>query len=252
MAYLAKNNAYSTLAGSLTNVATSLTVQTGHGDRFPAVTSPNYTMVTLEDASGNREIVKVTARTAASDLMTIVRAQENTAARSWAAGDIVELRFTAGVMESVINATDMHTADTADAHAASAISNAPTGNLTATTVQGALNELQSDIDARATAAALTAHITDATDVHAASAITNTPSGNLLATTVQGAIDELQSDIDTRVTPAGSVSSLANAGGWNVTPSGTKLFFSYNGVNKGSLDSSGNFIVTGNITAYGTA
>ena len=41
-----------------------------------------------------------------------------------------------------------HLADTADAHDASAISNVPSGNLAATDVQSALNELQSDIDGR--------------------------------------------------------------------------------------------------------
>jgi hypothetical protein len=51
---------------------------------------------------------------------------------------------------------------------------------------------------------------------------------------------------------GTSGSISNAGGWSVTPSGTKLFFNYNGTNVGSLDSSGNFIVTGNVTAYGTA
>jgi hypothetical protein len=51
--------------------------------------------------------------------------------------------------------------------------------------------------------------------------------------------------------AGASNNITNAGGWSVTPSGTKLFFSYAGVNKGSLDSSGNFIVTGNVTAFGT-
>lgn len=50
---------------------------------------------------------------------------------------------------------------------------------------------------------------------------------------------------------GSSGSVANSGGWSVTPSGTKLYFNYNGTNVGSLDSSGNFIVTGNVTAYGT-
>lgn len=39
-----------------------------------------------------------------------------------------------------------HIADTADAHAASAITNTPTGNLAATTVQAALNELQDELD----------------------------------------------------------------------------------------------------------
>jgi hypothetical protein len=47
--------------------------------------------------------------------------------------------------------------------------------------------------------------------------------------------------------AGSVSS----GSWTITISGTKILFAYAGVNKGSLDSSGNFIVTGNVTAFGT-
>ena len=39
--------------------------------------------------------------------------------------------------------------------------------------------------------------------------------------------------------------------WTVQESGGKLYFQYGGVNKGSLDSSGNFVVTGNVTAYGT-
>jgi hypothetical protein len=42
-----------------------------------------------------------------------------------------------------------HLADAVDAHDASAISSVPSGNLAATDVQGALNELQSDLDARA-------------------------------------------------------------------------------------------------------
>lgn len=50
---------------------------------------------------------------------------------------------------------------------------------------------------------------------------------------------------------GSSGSIAVSGGWSVTPSGTKIYFAYNGVNKASLDSSGNLICVGNITAYGT-
>lgn len=44
-----------------------------------------------------------------------------------------------------------HLADAVDAHDASAISNIPAGNLAATDVQGALDELQSDVDTRALA-----------------------------------------------------------------------------------------------------
>jgi hypothetical protein len=50
---------------------------------------------------------------------------------------------------------------------------------------------------------------------------------------------------------GSSGSIANAGGWSVTPSGTTLFFNYNGTNVAKLDSSGNLTTKANITAYGT-
>ena len=56
---------------------------------------------------------------------------------------------------------------------------------------------------------------------------------------------------TNATNATNSTNITNSGGWSVTPSGTKLYFNYNGTNVGSLDSSGNFIVTGNVTAYGT-
>jgi len=57
---------------------------------------------------------------------------------------------------------------------------------------------------------------------------------------------------TNLSIAGSAGSIANTGGWSVNPSGTKLYFNYNGTNVGSLDSSGNFTVLGNITAYATS
>ena len=50
---------------------------------------------------------------------------------------------------------------------------------------------------------------------------------------------------------GSATSLVNSGSWSVAVSGTDLIFSYNGTNKGKLDSSGNLTVIGNVTAYGT-
>ena len=39
--------------------------------------------------------------------------------------------------------------------------------------------------------------------------------------------------------------------WTVTVSGTNLIFSYNGVAKVKVDSSGNVVAVGNVTAYGT-
>lgn len=101
MVYKARNNAYSTLAGSITDVATTLSVAAGHGDRFPVIAGADHTYCTLENAAGTREIIKITARAAAADAMTIVRAQEGTTAVAWNAGDTLELRFTAGVSDDI-------------------------------------------------------------------------------------------------------------------------------------------------------
>ena len=49
----------------------------------------------------------------------------------------------------------------------------------------------------------------------------------------------------------TATAVTNSGGWSVTPSGTNLYFNYNGTNVASLDSSGNFTSLANITAYGT-
>jgi hypothetical protein len=51
--------------------------------------------------------------------------------------------------------------------------------------------------------------------------------------------------------AATANNITNSGGWNVTPSGTTLFFNYNGTNVAKLDSSGNLTVKANVTAYGT-
>ena len=112
-----------------------------------------------------------------------------------------------GSGDSAQSDIDDHIADATDAHAASAITNTPSGNLAATDAQGALNELQTDIDTRATSGQLDAHITDATDAHAASAIeyVNTTSG-LAATQVQGAIDEVEGRLDTTETVASDAAS----------------------------------------------
>jgi hypothetical protein len=53
------------------------------------------------------------------------------------------------------------------------------------------------------------------------------------------------------TPVQSANNISNTGGWSVTPSGTKLNFSYNGTTVASLDSSGNLITLGTVSAGGT-
>jgi hypothetical protein len=60
-----------------------------------------------------------------------------------------------------------------------------------------------------------------------------------------------SAINGTVTYASNANRIANASGWNVTPTGSKLYFNFNGTNVASLDSSGNFITLGSHTASGT-
>jgi len=101
MAVLFKNNAATTLASGITNVATSITVATGAGSLFPAITAPDFFYATLIDSSNNIEIVKVTART--TDTMTVTRAQEGTTARAYATGDKFELRVTAAGLDNKLD-----------------------------------------------------------------------------------------------------------------------------------------------------
>lgn len=56
---------------------------------------------------------------------------------------------------------------------------------------------------------------------------------------------------TNATNATNATRIVNSGGWNITPTGTTLYFNYNGTNVAALDSSGNLTVIGNVTAYGT-
>ena len=93
MAIKFANNAYATLAGSITSSATSITLTTGEGARFPAASSPDYFYATLLDSANNLEIVKVTNRS--TDVLTVVRAQESTTGRAYAIADRIEQRVTA-------------------------------------------------------------------------------------------------------------------------------------------------------------
>lgn len=101
MAVLFTNNASTTLAAGISNVATSITLSTGTGALFPAITAPDYFYATLYDASNNIEIVKVTAR--ASDTLTVTRAQESTTARAYLTGDKIEVRVTAAGLSNKLD-----------------------------------------------------------------------------------------------------------------------------------------------------
>jgi hypothetical protein len=95
------NNATSTIAGSVSNVATTVNVSAGTGALFPSPGAGEYFVMTFTDAATGllNEIVHVTARS--SDTMTIVRAREGTTALNWSAGDLASNLVTAGTMDGM-------------------------------------------------------------------------------------------------------------------------------------------------------
>lgn len=101
------NNAGSTLAGSISNSATTLVLAAGTGALFPNPAAGQAFRLTLTDAATGtlHEIVEATARS--GDTLTIVRAQEGTTARAWSAGDLAEHWCTAGSMGAMIQTSQV-------------------------------------------------------------------------------------------------------------------------------------------------
>lgn len=100
MGIMFTNDANSTLRTSINTSVTTVVVASGDGAMFPQpVTGVDYFMLVLEDRTQNpilREICKCTGRS--TDTLTVVRAQESTTAKAFAAGVIVSHRITAGTL----------------------------------------------------------------------------------------------------------------------------------------------------------
>ena len=91
------NNVSTKLTAAIDTDDVTINVTAGTGAQFAGATGGNWIIATIAKISGfkeiAREIVKVTARS--TDALTIVRAQESTAALSFSVGDVVEVRPTA-------------------------------------------------------------------------------------------------------------------------------------------------------------
>lgn len=96
------NNASSTLAAGISNSATSLTLVTGTGAKFPQIGSGQYFKLTLNDAATGLvyEIMHCTA--ISGDTLTVVRGQEGTSAVAWLEGDLAANIVTAGTLSALV------------------------------------------------------------------------------------------------------------------------------------------------------
>ena len=216
MPALVTNNASATLAVGISPSATTIVLSSGGGNLFPVPSGTSVFFATIVNTSNQVEIVKVTAR--AGDVLTVIRAFDGTTSHTYVIGDMIELRPTAALFNSKLD-----------------VDTAALSYVTAPQVAAQVAAL-SYVTAPQVAAQVAAlsYITApqvAAQVAALSYITAVEAG-VVAT-------------------ASPSTGVANAGGWNITPSGTNLYFNYNGTNVAQLDSSGNLTVIGNVTAYGT-
>lgn len=105
------NNASSTLASGITNVATACSVQSGEGALWPTLGTDEWCWTTITDGT-TVEIVKVTAR--ASDAFTIERGQQGTLAQAWSSGATVQLRLTRDTLTALQGRVDYITNSNTD------------------------------------------------------------------------------------------------------------------------------------------
>ena len=89
------NNADSSLAVALTDVAATLTVEAGEGANFPTTADGDFWV------SIDAEILLCTSR--AVDVLTVTRAQQGTVAAAHDVGAAVELRITAEALTDINN-----------------------------------------------------------------------------------------------------------------------------------------------------
>jgi hypothetical protein len=106
------NNARTTLASTINDTATSLTIQAGAADLFPVAnvgsgslpSANNWFKATIQDVNGNVEIIYVRTRNSGSAVFSnVLRGQEGTTARSFVAGAIVGLRITAADIQNALD-----------------------------------------------------------------------------------------------------------------------------------------------------
>lgn len=120
----------------------TFSIAAGKGALFPAASAPNY-FYGIFTNSGKTvfEVVKIITR--AGDAFTIDpagRGLDGTTAQTWTANDT----FYYGLTAIMLGEFFAHITQAAGAHAGTAISNTPAGNIAATDVQAAINELDAE------------------------------------------------------------------------------------------------------------
>lgn len=95
-----KNNFEVALAQPTTTSDTTITIRSGSG--FPTLGANERVVATIVDAATGLQFEIVTVTAVVGDVLTVQRAQEGTAARAWAAGDLLSIRTTAATLTGTV------------------------------------------------------------------------------------------------------------------------------------------------------
>ncbi|URO83400.1 hypothetical protein [Escherichia phage EC150] len=95
-----KNNFEVALAQPTTTSDTTITIRSGSG--FPTLAANERVVATIVDAATGLQFEIVTVTAVVGNVLTVQRAQEGTAARAWAAGDMLSIRTTAATLTGTV------------------------------------------------------------------------------------------------------------------------------------------------------
>lgn len=95
-----KNNFEVALAQPTTTSDTTITIRSGSG--FPILGANERVVATIVDAATGLQFEIVTVTAVVGNVLTVQRAQEGTAARAWAAGDMLSIRTTAASLTNTV------------------------------------------------------------------------------------------------------------------------------------------------------
>lgn len=95
-----KNNFEVALAQPTTTSDTTITIRSGSG--FPTLAANERVVATIVDAATGLQFEIVTVTAVVGNVLTVQRAQEGTAARAWAAGDLLSIRTTAATLTGTV------------------------------------------------------------------------------------------------------------------------------------------------------
>lgn len=123
MAQQFSNNARALLTSSIALDATSIVIESTKADLFPVAdvgagslpSASSWFKATLQDSSGNVEIVAVRTRTAGSGVLSnVIRGYDGTTARAFTAGTVVGLRITAEDVQTALDLPNQNIVFTGD------------------------------------------------------------------------------------------------------------------------------------------